>query len=620
MSIIERKLKESEERFKALFKGGPVPTYAWQKFENSFKLIDYNIAAENITQGNVEKFLGVAASEMYKSRPEIVKDLNICFNEKKNIIREMKYSFSSSEEVKDLLVTYSYIPPDLVLVHTEDVTQSKRAKEKLKESEQRYRSLFNNMNAGFAYHKVITDDNNTPIDYEYIEVNPAFEKFTGLKAKEMIGKKVTEVLPGTENDPADWIGKFGNVGLTGVPLVVEDYSEALDRWYRVSGYSPKKGYFAVTFTEITDQKKTQLKLADSEEKYRKLYNNAPFAIVLFSLDGIILDCNDSTKRITGYSKEDLAGKNFKDFNFYVEPDLANIKEREDQVKNGKIPGVRDILLKKKDGSEFWAKTQIEFVSMGDITYIQAIIQDVSEEKLAQIKLNKSENLLKEKVKELNCLYELSKIGEKLDVSLNEIMNEFLNLIQNAWQFPALICARISFEGKSYTTENFNETSWLLDTQVEINKKPLVINVYYLQDNPSFDEEKDLLKEIGIRVKIILERKESEERLRESEEKYRKVIEQSQDGVVLVDEDAEIIEWNKAQEKIFGKKKDEVLGKKLWEVQYEAFPKDSRSQEIMEKNKISIIEAIKTGKAPWINVLQEMITIDTKGKHHIIQQI
>ena len=64
-----------------------------------------------------------------------------------------------------------------------DFTERKKAEEKIKQSEENYRSLFENMNEGFAYHKVIADDHNKPIDYEYIEVNPAFEKLTGLKKK-----------------------------------------------------------------------------------------------------------------------------------------------------------------------------------------------------------------------------------------------------------------------------------------------------------------------------------------------------------------------------------------------------------------------------------------------------
>ena len=147
------------------------------------------------------------------------------------------------------------------------------------------------MNAGFAFHEVIVDKNNKPIDYRYIEVNPAFEKMIGLKVNEIIGKTVTEILPGTENDPADWIGKFGNVGLTGVPLTVESYSEQIDRWFKVSGYSPKKGYFAVTFNDITERKKAEQQLKESEEKLRTLFEVTPLSIVVSDLESNIIMCN-----------------------------------------------------------------------------------------------------------------------------------------------------------------------------------------------------------------------------------------------------------------------------------------------------------------------------------------
>ena len=86
MTSIEKKLKESEERFKTLFKGSPVPTYAWQKVGDSFKLIDYNNAANIITHGNMQKYLGDKASEMYRERMDILEDLNSCFEKKLPLI------------------------------------------------------------------------------------------------------------------------------------------------------------------------------------------------------------------------------------------------------------------------------------------------------------------------------------------------------------------------------------------------------------------------------------------------------------------------------------------------------------------------------------------------------
>jgi len=108
MVLTEKKLRESEERFKALFKGSPIPTYAWQKVGVYFKLIDYNNAADIITHGNVRGFLGLNSSEMYRERLDILEDINRCFDNKTTIVREMKYYFSSLKVEKYLLVKYAF--------------------------------------------------------------------------------------------------------------------------------------------------------------------------------------------------------------------------------------------------------------------------------------------------------------------------------------------------------------------------------------------------------------------------------------------------------------------------------------------------------------------------------
>jgi PAS domain-containing protein len=84
--------------------------------------------------------------------------------------------------------------------------------------------FFDKMIDGFSYHKIVVDKAGKPIDYVFLEVNSAFEKMTGLKRENVIGKKVTEVLPGIEKDPADWIGVYGRVALTGEPAQFENYA------------------------------------------------------------------------------------------------------------------------------------------------------------------------------------------------------------------------------------------------------------------------------------------------------------------------------------------------------------------------------------------------------------
>jgi len=148
-----------------------------------------------------------------------------------------------------------------------DVTQIARMDELAARSELKYMQLFDNLLDGFAYHKVVTNEKSEPVDYIFLEVNRAYEQLTGLRREDLIGKKVTEVLPGIQESDFDWIGTFGRVGLTGEPVRVEQYSEPLQRWYAVNGYSPAPGTFAVVFEEITERKANeQLVRASLEEK------------------------------------------------------------------------------------------------------------------------------------------------------------------------------------------------------------------------------------------------------------------------------------------------------------------------------------------------------------------
>ena len=165
-----------------------------------------------------------------------------------------------------------YLAPqfDTARIYAFEVTERKRAEEALQQSEIKYRSLFENMIDGFALHQIILDDTGKPVDYVFREVNSAFEKLTGFKVEDILNKNVTQVLPGIEEDPADWIGVYGKVALTGQELRFEQHSEPLGSWYAVSAYSPMPNHFATVFEDITDRKQADEALRQSEERYRSL--------------------------------------------------------------------------------------------------------------------------------------------------------------------------------------------------------------------------------------------------------------------------------------------------------------------------------------------------------------
>jgi PAS domain S-box-containing protein len=127
----------------------------------------------------------------------------------------------------------------------------------LKRSQEKYQSLFTEMLNGFAYNRVVTDESGKPVDCVFLEANDSFERLTGLKREDVIGRRVTEVLPGIEHDPADWIGVFGRVALTGEGARFEQYAQPLGKWFSVAAYSPKRGYFSVVFEDITERKRAE---------------------------------------------------------------------------------------------------------------------------------------------------------------------------------------------------------------------------------------------------------------------------------------------------------------------------------------------------------------------------
>jgi PAS domain S-box-containing protein len=151
-----------------------------------------------------------------------------------------------------------------------DVGERAVPEQALREADLKYRFLFDHMMNGFAYHKVLFDDQGKPVDYIYLEVNNAFEKMTGLKKEDVVGKRVTELIPGVEHEQANWIEKYGSVVLTGKPISFENYSEGLRRWYSVSAYSPGTPYFATVFEDITERKQ-------AEERERKEHEETSFA-------------------------------------------------------------------------------------------------------------------------------------------------------------------------------------------------------------------------------------------------------------------------------------------------------------------------------------------------------
>ncbi len=278
------KLIESEEKFRSLFKGGPRFTLAWQKKENDFILVDYNDTAERISNGQVRKDIGKSASDMYLielGRPDIIEGLNRCFEEKSNFTTEKKVYVDFMNAERDIRVGCNFVPPDLVVTHIEDITERKSAELKLKESEEKYRHLYNNS----PFSIVLFDLKGIIIDY-----NSTLGNFLGYERKDIIGKNFLEVgLFKPEMVPIlkKRLIRYAN-GENLDPIELQIYKkDGTLAWVNPTVsliHIGEETVIHIMFQDITKRKDTEEKLKETEENYRIAYERENFYKDLFMHD------------------------------------------------------------------------------------------------------------------------------------------------------------------------------------------------------------------------------------------------------------------------------------------------------------------------------------------------
>ena len=577
--------KEAEKRYQTLFDAAPI---ALAVTNIDGRIINANQSMVTLTGHTSEELEGKDVGRLYHN-PQEREQANKALDDAKSL-----RDFEAALLRKDGAVFNALLDIDLrgdeTLVAIRDITARKHSEEALKESEERFRNVFENMLSGYAYCKIVTDDKGKPIDWIYLEVNDSFEKLTGLKRNDVVGKRVTEAIPGIKEETPELFDIYGKVAQTGEPTEFEIDFTPLDIWLKITVISPERGYFAAIFANITASKNAEHALKESEERFRSVFEEAAIANNLYDSNGILIGANQAGVEMFGVSSvDDLLG-----FKLFEDPNLpADIRDR---LKDGET--IRSLMefdfnrVKEnslyptsKSGIHYFDTVYAPYGVTDDGSVAGYFVQllDMTENTEAQKALRESEDLFRSVFENANIGMTIVSIGQKLTKS-NPAMMKMLGY--NAEEMAQLTVKDFSHPHDMEIDDKLAKES------LEAGRDMYHMEKRYLHKDGSIvwgnlrvslvrGDDDSPIHFIGM-VEDINERKQAEAALRDSEQRNRIIVDAMSDLVFVFDSEGKHSEYFSKDESLLIRPWEDLKGKKPEEVvpqdiadQHEAYVKHVR---------------------------------------------
>ena len=416
-------LSESDLLFKTVTEQSPNMIF----INRGPKIVYLNRKCQEVMGYTKEDFLSPSSDFMKLIAPESAETVSENFNLHMNGQEIGPYEcvlVNQKGETIDAIITSKIIEYEgerAILGMVTDITDRKQAERSLRESEENYRNLISQMCNGFALNEIIFDKNSKPCDCRFLEVNTAFENFTGLKKDSIVGKTITDVFPGTESF---WVDQCGEIAISGKPIHFKNGSKMFGRYFDVIAYSPRKDQVATVFTDITDRVRIESALRESETNFRAIAENAHDGILISIQNGDYDYANRRASEITGYSIPELLTMSYKDL---AHPDEITRVERiyQNRMDGKSVPHSYETLVVKKD------KTNIPVEVTGAKTLwkgqsaAMVAIRDITLRKRFEEALGEINSELERRVEERTA--ELMDIAEKLEEKQRELLRHKLDL-------------------------------------------------------------------------------------------------------------------------------------------------------------------------------------------------
>jgi diguanylate cyclase (GGDEF)-like protein/PAS domain S-box-containing protein len=287
----------------------------------------------------------------------------------------------------ETLVKYGIVALSALLLFAYWIYRLRREVKARKASEADLVMLYSNMSLGFALHEAIRAADRSIVDYRFLEINPAFEKMTGIPREKWIGKTAKQVLPDSKNN---WIENFAAVDATGEPRYFESYAAEFDRWYVINSYKAAPERFVVLVQDITQRKKDELALKDSEARLRICQNYGGIGTWEFDLVNNQQIWSETFIAVLGFPS--AKNPTWNDFlaMVHAEDRKLLIDAAQAHIEHGRKYDIEYRILT-ASGQIRWMRSvgQVERDADGKPLRMRGTIQEITERKIAEEKLRLS---------------------------------------------------------------------------------------------------------------------------------------------------------------------------------------------------------------------------------------
>ena len=602
----DSKLKRSED---ALRKAEEIGKFGnWYLFldEKLMQASDGALLIYGLSQNELpyDKVKEVALSEF---RPMLDKALEELILTGKQYDVEYKVKRKSDGKIVDIHSVAEFdASKNIVFGTIQDISERKRTEKALIESEEKFHSLFVNMIEGAALHKLSYNSQGDAEDYVIIEINPAFEVQIGIPREQVINKTSREAY-GVADPP--FLETYARVALSGTPEVFETYFPPLARYFSISVFSAYKGSFATIFVDITERRKAEQTIRESERRYHGLLDHLNAGIVVHDADTSIVMANPKACELLGLSGDQMTGK------IATDPQWQFIRDDFSPMPSEEYP-VNKIISSRKPIKDFLIGVQrpvindVEWLLVnglpmfdknGGIKEVLISFTDITERKSIEDNLLESQRLLDEAQR-------LAQIGvwewdnESNAITWSEVLCRIVgrdpNLPVPAFKDQQFVFTQQSYEQFAAAIENVKETGRKTELELEIvhsgGSLRNVIGFVGMKYNA-----KGMVKGLYGTLQDITDRKRAEAKLRETNAYLENLLNYANAPIIVWDPQFRITRFNHAFESLTGRLEADVAGKSLQIL----FPPE------LAENSMELIRKTLSGER-WETVEIKILNIDS----------